>query len=80
MVNAYLMIETEPARIQELTEELAGMTLDHTVIKSVHAVSGQYNLIAFVEGPTMQDIANCTAEGIANVVGIRQINIAYVIY
>jgi len=34
------------------------MELDGSVIKQVHAVTGRYDLIAFVESPDMQSLGN----------------------
>ncbi len=56
MVYAYVLIQAEPARVPELVQELADMTLDASVIKSVHATTGRFDLIAFVESPTLQDL------------------------
>lgn len=58
MIYAYVLIEAEPSRVQELVEELTDMELDASVIKSVHGTTGQYDLIAFVEAPTVQDLGN----------------------
>jgi len=58
MIYAYVLIQTEPSRVQELVEELTDMELDASVIKSVHAITGQYDLIAYVEAPTIQDLGN----------------------
>lgn len=58
MIYAYVLIEAEPSRVQELVEELAGMELDASVIKSVHATTGRFDLIAYVESPTVQDLGN----------------------
>jgi DNA-binding Lrp family transcriptional regulator len=80
MTYAYLLIEAEPARVQELVEELAGMQLDHSVIKSIHATTGQFNLIAFVEAPTLPEMGECITQGIANAVGIRRIETSVVIW
>jgi uncharacterized protein with GYD domain len=52
------LIKAEPTRIQELVGELRGMELDGSVIKQVHAVTGQYDLIAFVEAQTVQGLGN----------------------
>ena len=51
-------IEAEPARIQDLRQELPGMELEGSVIKMVHAVTGRYDLIAFVESPDLQSLGN----------------------
>lgn len=58
MIQAYVLIKAEPTRIQDLIKELPDMELDGSVIKQVHAVSGQYDLIAFVEAPDMQSLGN----------------------
>ncbi len=58
MIQGYILIEAEPARVQELVGELAGMELDESVIKEVHAVSGRYDLIARVESPSLQALGN----------------------
>lgn len=58
MIYAYVLIEAEPSRVQELVEELTDMELDASVIKSVHATTGRFDLIAYVEAPTVQDLGN----------------------
>ncbi len=56
MIQAYVLIEAEPARVSDLMKELPNMELDGSVIKSVHAVTGRYDLIAFVESPSLQQL------------------------
>ncbi|MDQ6834446.1 MAG: GYD domain-containing protein [Chloroflexota bacterium] len=56
MIHAYVLIEAEPTRVQELVEELRGMELDGSVIKQVNAVTGRYDLVAFVESPDLQSL------------------------
>jgi uncharacterized protein with GYD domain len=51
MLQAFVFIEAEPGRVQELVQELAGMQLDHSVIKQVFAVTGRYDLVALIESP-----------------------------
>ena len=58
MIQAYVLIKAEPSRVQDLIKELPDMELDGSVIKQVHAVSGQYDLIAFVESPDLQSLGN----------------------
>jgi uncharacterized protein with GYD domain len=58
MIYAYVLIEAEPTRVQDLVQELADMQLDGSVIKQVHAVTGRYELIAFVESPDLQSLGN----------------------
>ncbi len=56
MIHAYVLIEAEPTRVQDLIKELTNMELDGSVIKQVNAVTGQYDLIALVESPTLQQL------------------------
>jgi uncharacterized protein with GYD domain len=56
MIQAYVLIEAEPARVPDLMKELPNMELDGSVITSVHAVTGRYDLIAFVESPDLQQL------------------------
>lgn len=58
MIFAYVLIEAEPARIQDLVEELKDMELDGSIIRSVHAVAGHYDLIAYVESPDLPSLGN----------------------
>jgi uncharacterized protein with GYD domain len=58
MIQAYVLIEAEPSRVQDLIEELAEMELDGSVIKQVNAVAGQYDLIAFIESPDLPGLGN----------------------
>ena len=55
MIRAFVFIEAEPARVQELVGELAEMRLGASKIKEVYAVTGRWDLIAVIESP---DIAN----------------------
>ena len=58
MIHAYVLIEAEPTRVQDLKHELPDMELDGSVIKSVHAVTGRYDIIAFVESPDLKSLGN----------------------
>lgn len=56
MLQAYVLIEAEPARVPDLMKELLNMELDGSVIRQVHAITGRYDLIAFVESPDLQQL------------------------
>ena len=58
MIHAYVLIEAEPIRVQDLIKELPNMELEGSVIKQVHAVTGRYDLIAFIESPDLQSLGN----------------------
>jgi uncharacterized protein with GYD domain len=56
MIHAYVLIEAEPTRVQDLMKELPHLELEGSVIKTCHAVTGSYDLIAFVESPDLQQL------------------------
>ena len=58
MIQAFVFIEAEPARTQELVQELAGMKLAASVIKQVYAVTGRWDLIALVESPDIASLGD----------------------
>ncbi len=58
MIQAFVMIEAEPSRVQDLVEELAGMELDSSVIKQVYAVTGRHDLIALIESPDITSLGD----------------------
>lgn len=58
MIQAFVFIEAEPSRVQELVEELAGMELASSVIKQVYAITGRYDLMALVESPDITSLGD----------------------
>ena len=58
MVTAYVLISAEPSRVQELVGELRDLRLADSVITQVHAVTGRFDLIAFVDAPDLQSLGN----------------------
>ena len=58
MIQAFVLIEAEPSRVEELVEELAGMELDSSVIKQVYAVTGRYDLMALIESPDITSLGD----------------------
>jgi hypothetical protein len=58
MIQAFVFIEAEPGRIQELVKELAGMELASSVIKQVYAVTGRCDLIALIESPDIPSLGD----------------------
>jgi len=58
MIQAFVFIEAEPGRIEELVQELAGMKLAASVITEVHAVTGHWDLIAHIESPDLVSLGD----------------------
>ena len=58
MIEAFVFIEAEPSRVEELVQELAGLRLAASVIKEVHAVTGHWDLVALIESPDVQALGD----------------------
>ncbi|HSR20167.1 MAG TPA: hypothetical protein VLL49_04560 [Anaerolineales bacterium] len=58
MIRAFVFIEAEPARTQELVQELAGLKLASSVIKEVHAITGRWDLVALIESPDVPSLGD----------------------
>jgi DNA-binding Lrp family transcriptional regulator len=58
MIRAFVFIEAEPGRVQELVKELAGMELASSVIEQVYAVTGRYDLIALIKSPDLPSLGD----------------------
>ena len=54
MIQAFVFIEAEPSRVQDLMAELPDLELASSVLKQVYAITGRYDLIALVESPDIQ--------------------------
>ena len=51
MIRAFVFIDAEPSRVQELVGELIDLRLAASTVKEVHAVTGHWDLVALIESP-----------------------------
>ena len=58
MIQAFVFIEAEPGRVQDLVSELVELELASSVIKEVHAVTGRYDLVALIESPDVPSLGD----------------------
>jgi len=58
MIQAFVFIEAEPSRVQDLLEELPDLKLASSVIKRVYGVTGRYDLVALVESPDLPSLGD----------------------
>ncbi|NJN95895.1 MAG: hypothetical protein HC875_18205 [Anaerolineales bacterium] len=58
MIQAFVFIEAEPGRVQDLVKELAGMELASSVIKQVYALTGRWDLMALIESPDIPSLGD----------------------
>lgn len=58
MIRAFVFIEAEPSRIQDLVQELKDLRLAASTVKEVHAVTGHWDLVALVESPDVTSLGD----------------------
>ncbi len=58
MVRAFVFIEAEPSRTQELVQELKELELAASTVKEVHAVTGRWDLVALIESPDVTSLGD----------------------
>lgn len=58
MIQAFVLIQAEPSRVEELVEDLSGMRLAASEIKEVYAVTGRWDLIALIESPDISSLGD----------------------
>ena len=58
MIQALVLIEAEPTRVQELVQELQDLKLADSAIKQVYGLTGRYDLLALVESPDLHALGN----------------------
>jgi DNA-binding Lrp family transcriptional regulator len=58
MIRAFVLIQAEPSRVEELVEDLSGMRLAASEIKEVYAVTGRWDLIALIESPDLSSLGD----------------------
>ena len=58
MLRAFVFIQAEPSRVEELVGELDGRTLAASEIKEVYAVTGRWDLIALIESPDLSSLGD----------------------
>jgi DNA-binding Lrp family transcriptional regulator len=58
MIQAFVFVEAEPSRVQDLVRELAEIELDNSVVRQVHAITGRYDLLLLVESPDIQSLGD----------------------
>jgi len=58
MIRAFVFIEAEPSRTQELVQELKELRLAASTVKEVYAVTGHWDLVALIESPDVTSLGD----------------------
>ncbi len=68
MAAAYVLANTAPGKAGEARKKIA----DIAGVKSAHAVTGAYDLIAYIEGNDISELGNTIVSQIQSIDGITQ--------
>lgn len=75
MVWAYVLITTAIGKVKGVAKELKGLQ----GVRSVHVVTGPYDIIAFVEAKDLMTLTSTIVEGIHKIKGVIDTNTAIVV-
>ena len=68
MAAAYVLINATPGRAGEARKQMAELP----GVKSAHAVTGAYDIIAYIEGGDVSELGNTVVSKIQSIDGIAQ--------
>jgi len=75
LVQAYVLITAAIGRVRHVSKELEGLR----GVKSVHVVTGPYDIVVFVEAKDLSTMTNTVVEGIHKIKGVVDTNTAIVV-
>ena len=75
MVQAYVLITAAIGKVRQVSKELEGLR----GVKSVHVVTGPYDIIVFVEAKDLGTLTNTVVEGTHKIKGVVDTNTAIVV-
>lgn len=71
-MKAYVLIETSAGKTKAVKKALGKVKPGKCKIDSLDAVTGPYDYIAVVEGPSLDDIGQLVTEGIGTIDGVTR--------
>jgi len=75
MVGAYVLITATIGQVKRVARELKKIN----GVKSVHVVTGPFDIVVFVEAPDLHTLSNTVVESIHRVRGVVDTNTAIVV-
>lgn len=75
MVQAYVLITAAIGKVRQVSKELEGLR----GVRTVHVVTGPYDLVVFVEAKDLSTLTNTVVEGIHKIKGVVDTNTAIVV-
>jgi len=71
-MKAYVLVETSAGKTKAVKKSLAKLKPGKCRIESLDVVTGPYDYIAVVQGPTLDDIGQLVTEGIGAIEGVTR--------
>ena len=71
-MKAYVLVETNAGKTKSVKRALVKLKPGKCRIESLDAVTGPFDYIAVVQGPTLDDIGSLVTEGIGAIDGVTR--------
>lgn len=71
-MKAYVLIETAPGKTKSVKKELTGITSGQSLVIALDAVTGPFDFIAVVEGPTLDSVGRLVTDEIGTIDGVTR--------
>ena len=71
-MKAYVLVETNAGKTKSVKRALAKLKPGKCRIESLDVVTGPFDYIAVVQGPTLDDIGQLVTEGIGAIEGVTR--------
>ena len=71
-MRAYVLVETSAGKTKSVKKALAKVKPGKCRLESLDAVTGPFDYIAVIEGPTLDEIGQLVTEGIGAIDGVTR--------
>ena len=71
-MKAYVLIETSPGKTKSVKAGLSKLKGATSTVVHLDAVTGPYDFIAVVEGPTLDAIGRLVTDGVGDIDGVTR--------
>lgn len=71
-MKAYVLVETNAGKTKAVKRALARLKPGKCKVESLDAVTGPFDYIAVVQGPTLDEIGQLVTEGIGAIEGVTR--------
>jgi uncharacterized protein YeaO (DUF488 family)/uncharacterized protein with GYD domain len=71
-MRAYVLIETAPGKTKAVKKELAAIQGSDSTVANLDAVTGPFDFIAVVEGPTLDAVGRLVTDEIGSIDGVTR--------